>query len=58
MLDRGEVAERLKAAVLKTAGRKPRGFESLPLRHASAEVSGTDARLSPERHVRDGPKQT
>ena len=29
----GEVAEWLKAAVLKTAGRKPRGFESHPLRH-------------------------
>src|SRR4051812_7418993 len=28
----GEVAEWLKAAVLKTAGRKPRGFESHPLR--------------------------
>ncbi len=32
MLDRGAVAEWLMAAVLKTAGRKPRGFESLPLR--------------------------
>ena len=29
---RGAVAEWFKAAVLKTAGRKPRGFESLPLR--------------------------
>ena len=29
---RGGVAERLNAAVLKTAGRKSRGFESHPLR--------------------------
>ncbi len=29
---RGEVAERLKATVLKTVDRKVRGFESLPLR--------------------------
>ena len=28
----GEVAERFKAAVLKTVERKLRGFESLPLR--------------------------
>jgi hypothetical protein len=30
----GEVAERFKAAVLKTVVRKHRGFESLPLRLA------------------------
>ena len=30
---RGEVAERPNALVLKTRGRKPRGFESHPLRH-------------------------
>ena len=33
ILPRGAVAEWFQAAVLKTAGRKPRGFESLPLRH-------------------------
>ena len=31
-IEPGEVAERFKAAVLKTAERKLRGFESLPLR--------------------------
>jgi len=30
---RGEVPERSNGAVLKTVGRKPRGFESHPLRH-------------------------
>ena len=35
ILDTGEVAEWLKAAVLKTAGRKSRGFESHPLRHTT-----------------------
>jgi hypothetical protein len=33
MLGRGEVAERFKAALLKSAGRKSRGFESHPRRH-------------------------
>lgn len=34
MLQCGEVAERFKAAVLKTVvGKTYRGFESLPLRH-------------------------
>ena len=33
----GEVAEWLKATVLKTVGRKPRGFESHPLRQAWTE---------------------
>ena len=35
----GEVAEWLKATVLKTVGRKPRGFESHPLRQAAARMS-------------------
>ena len=35
MLGRGEVAERFKAALLKSAGRKSRGFESHPRRHAA-----------------------
>jgi hypothetical protein len=29
----GGVSERFNVVVLKTTGRKPRGFESLPLRH-------------------------
>ncbi len=33
ILDFGGVAERSKAAVLKTVERKLRGFESYPLRH-------------------------
>jgi hypothetical protein len=33
LFERGEVAERFMAAVLKTVDRKVRGFESLPLRH-------------------------
>jgi hypothetical protein len=32
-LNYGEMAERFKAAVLKTVDRKVRGFESLSLRH-------------------------
>src|SRR3990170_741000 len=40
MLARGEVAEWLKAAVLKTVGRKPRGFESHPLRQLRGAVGG------------------
>ena len=38
ILSFGEVAEWLKAAVLKTAGRKPRGFESHPLRHPKSSA--------------------
>ena len=39
----GEVAERSKAAVLKTAKRKLRGFESHPLRHTTqASVEDLD----------------
>jgi hypothetical protein len=33
LLQTGEMAERFKAAVLKTVERKLRGFESLSLRH-------------------------
>ena len=47
------MAEWLKAAVLKTAGRKPRGFESLPLRH------GLDAlrfAVDPNRDRQIGPR--
>jgi hypothetical protein len=41
----GEVAERLKAAVLKTAERKFRGFESHPLRHKiSAYIADMEAK--------------
>ena len=42
----GGVAERLKAAVLKTATRKGRGFESLPLRHLSLRIADLGLRIS------------
>src|SRR3954454_23183466 len=37
----GGGAERFNAAVLKTAGRKSRGFESLPLRRFRSRASST-----------------
>ena len=42
--DRGGMAERTKAAVLKTAGRKPRGFESLSLRLSKRAIKDVDCR--------------
>jgi hypothetical protein len=39
ILTRGEVPERLNGPVLKTGGRKSRGFESHPLRHAERLAS-------------------
>ena len=41
----GEVAERLMAAVLKTAERKLRGFESHPLRHANNIIPRAETRV-------------
>ena len=38
ILIRGEVPERLNGPVLKTGGRKSRGFESHPLRHALLSI--------------------
>ena len=43
LLERGGMAERFKAAVLKTADREVRGFESLSLRQFCAH-----AQLGPE----------
>ena len=43
MLARGEVPERLNGAVLKTVGRKPRGFESHPLRQMEQPITDVEA---------------
>ena len=56
ILARGAVAEWLKAAVLKTAGRKPRGFESLPLRqHVTAALTGFGLAMASSRTRTEGP---
>jgi hypothetical protein len=39
------MAERFKAAVLKTVERKLRGFESLSLRHVNDSMQGTQFRV-------------
>ena len=44
---RGEVAERIIASVLKTAGCKPRGFESHPLRQVRAQEPRIGASTEP-----------
>src|SRR3990172_6477953 len=52
----GGVAEWLKAAVLKTVRRKPRGFESYPLRHSlqsEFRVSGLGFRVDPQLETRN-----
>jgi hypothetical protein len=48
----GEVAERLKAAVLKTVERKLRGFESLPLRQHEPRRRGAAGSAVPAAHSR------
>ena len=47
MLRPGEVAERFKAALLKSAGRKSRGFESHPRRHPRGEPPPLDQSTQP-----------